>query len=218
MGVSVRKRTAPVALILGRAAVLPPPLSTVPSPSPPVARSLVPSVFLAPSSRPPARPPPRILSALLSHCSPRARPVRLRCLLTCPPLRCCLLSPPCVPPLSLPYYHVPLPFYSCILRSVPSPRPHYARASMLLHYPGLSPLPYHSGPHTLPHVLFRPACALRPTRLTPCCSPLRHHSLQLPNGIYHFVCYLPCLLSPHPLVSVIATKVNNPQSRRPSVC
>ena len=52
VGVSVRKRTAPVALILGRAAVLPPPLATLPSPSPPVARSLVSSVCLAPSSLP----------------------------------------------------------------------------------------------------------------------------------------------------------------------
>ena len=33
VGVSVRKRTAPVALILGRVAVLPPPLATFPSPS-----------------------------------------------------------------------------------------------------------------------------------------------------------------------------------------
>ena len=53
VGVSVRKRTAPVSLILGRAAVLPPPLSTAPSPSPPVARSLAPSVYLAPSSHAP---------------------------------------------------------------------------------------------------------------------------------------------------------------------
>ena len=55
VGVSMRKhkRTAPVALILGRAAVLPPPLATLPSPSPPVARTLVPSVCLAPSSLPP---------------------------------------------------------------------------------------------------------------------------------------------------------------------
>ena len=69
-GVSVRKRTAPVSLILGRAArVLPPPLSTAPSPSPPVARSLAPSVYLVPSSHPPVRPPPRIASALLSSCA-----------------------------------------------------------------------------------------------------------------------------------------------------
>ena len=69
VGVSVRKRTAPVALILGRVAVLPPPLATFPSPSPHVAHSLVPSVCLAPSSLPPARPPPRIASAPLSPCA-----------------------------------------------------------------------------------------------------------------------------------------------------
>ena len=83
---------------------------------------------------------------------------------------------------------------------MPSPRPCYACAPMLLHYPGLLPLPHHSRPHALPHILLRPACALRPTRLTPRCPPIRHHSLQLPDSIYHFVCYLPRLLSPHPLV------------------
>ena len=46
--------------------VLPLPLAAILSPAPPVAHSLVPFVFLAPSSRPPAHPPPRIVSALPS--------------------------------------------------------------------------------------------------------------------------------------------------------
>ena len=58
VGVSARKRAAPVALILGRVAALPPPSAAFLSPSPPAAHSPVPSVCLAPSSRPPARPPP----------------------------------------------------------------------------------------------------------------------------------------------------------------
>ena len=67
VGVSVRKRTAPVSLILDRVAVLPPPLATFPSPSPPAAHSLVPSVCLAPSSLPPAHPPPSTVSALYGY-------------------------------------------------------------------------------------------------------------------------------------------------------
>ena len=46
---------------VGRVAVSPLPLAAILSPSPPAAHSLVPSLFLAPSSRPPARPPPRIV-------------------------------------------------------------------------------------------------------------------------------------------------------------
>ena len=69
VGVSARKRAAPVALILGRVAALPPPSAAFLSPSPPAAHSPVPSVCLAPSSRPPARPPPRTVSVLPSPCA-----------------------------------------------------------------------------------------------------------------------------------------------------
>ena len=54
VGVSARKRAAPVALIPGRVAALPPPFAAFLSRSPrPAAHSLVPSVCLAPSSRAP---------------------------------------------------------------------------------------------------------------------------------------------------------------------
>ena len=69
VGVSARKRAAPVTLILGRVAALPPPSAAFLSPSPPAAHSPVPSVCLAPSSRPPARPPPRTVSVLPSPCA-----------------------------------------------------------------------------------------------------------------------------------------------------
>ena len=69
VGVSARRRAAPVTLILGRVAALPPPSAAFLSPSPPAAHSPGPSVCLAPSSRPPARPPPRTVSVLPSPCA-----------------------------------------------------------------------------------------------------------------------------------------------------